>query len=514
MTVVPAIGQVSNIYACSRQLSFVPHLVSFPALGEFSLALKRFIKQLGESTEDPYWAAFIRSLKRHQFDLSAAPWPAGRLQERTRERQRDAMERLENCHLMYPALAEPARSVVATLDAVANCDHSSMLEGLEAIANGIQDGQKVAIVITESRLVDTARAAIATMPDYAQWPVLVPRNVRGPDTYDCFVVIGSPSWYRRAKYIFSAPRASAIHVVCYDWMSIRWQPEPALAAPTKGSAQARHIQFEYTPSVPGVTDEDVIPLMADVDSLLRRIERERAVNGDHQLIEARLLVLEGDKGVFIEAEGDATVLVIDLNQGAEQRVRPSVHQDLERGLYILLRTEGGGDYIVPVADQILGDQAEDLRDRQVTWKARLRLAVKKNGIDETVESLHHYGSTVASHQNLRNWMKDRTIATNDPQDFFAIMELVGLRGEAQSYWNAMLTIRRAHQRAGRKIRRQLVEQVNKSDLAELERIGMMEFTLDEKTGGSLTAYRIKSVAERTVEVMPYRIDTPFPFEDL
>ena len=514
MTVVSAMGKASSVYACSRQWSLIPHLISFPELGKFSFALKQFMKLLDSSIEDPYWTGFIRSLKRYQFDLSATPWPVGRRQEYTRESRRNAAEQLQRCELMYPAFVEPARALVATLDAIESCEHEPLLAELQATASGVKDGQRAAVIITESRLVSIAREAIATVPDYAQWPVLVPRNVRGLDTYDCLAVIGSPGWYRRAKYVFSAPRSSAIHVLCYDWMSVRWQPEPALVAPAKGSSQGRQIRMEYTPSVPGVTDEDVIPLMADVDSLLRRIERERAVNGDHQLIEARLLVLEGDKGVFIEAEGDATVLVIDLNQGAEQRVRPSVHQDLERGLYILLRTEGGGDYIVPVADQILGDQAEDLRDRQVTWKARLRLAVRKNGIDETVESLRHYGSTVASHQNLRNWMQDRTIATNDPQDFFAIMELVGLRDEAQSYWNAMLTIRRAHQRAGRKIRRQLVEQVNKSDLAELERIGMMEFTLDEKTGGSLTAYRIKSVAERTVEVMPHRIDTPFPLEDL
>ncbi len=77
-----------------------------------------------------------------------------------------------------------------------------------------------------------------------------------------------------------------------------------------------------------------------------------------------------------------------------------------------------------------------------------------------------------------------------------------------------LTCAQIIQKAGTKIRRQLVQQVNKSDLAELERIGLMEFTLDKKTGGSLTAYRIKSLAERTVEVLPHRVDTPFPLEDL
>jgi hypothetical protein len=506
--------QVNQVYACSRQLSLTSHMISFPALGEFSHALKRFKTLLGESLEEPYWASFIRPLKRYLFDLSAAPWPARGLQEYTRLCQRNAAGQVERFHLMNPSLVEPARALVSALDAIALCDHDPVLEELQVIANGVKDSQIAAIIITESRLVSTAREAIATAPDYAQWPVLVPRNVRRLDTYDCFSVIGSPSWYRRAKYIFSAPRASAIHILCYDWMSIQWQPESALAAPVKGSSEARQIRIEYSPAIPGVTDEDVIPLIADIDSVLKRAERESGNDSDHQPVEARLLVLESDKGVFIESEGDATVLVIDLNQGVDQRVRRIVHRNVEPGLYILLRTESGGNYIVPVADQILGNRAEELRERQQTWKARLRLAVRERGIDEVVKVLRDHGSTVASYQNLRNWMQERTIATNDRQDFFAIMELAGLSDEAQSYWDTMLAIRRAHQKAGSKIRRQLVEQVNKGDLAELERIGLMEFTLDEKTGGSLTAYRIKSMAERTVEVLPHLIDTPFPLEDL
>lgn len=514
MTDVPAMDQVSNVYACSRQLSLIPHLISFPALGKVSLALRQFIKLLGESLGDPYWGNFIRPLKRYQFDLSAAPWPAQGIQEYTRECQRSATEQLQRCHLMYPALVDPARELVATLDTIAICDHDPVLEELQTIANSVQDGQRAALIVTESRLVSIAREAITTAPGYAQWPVLVPRNVRGLDTYDCFAVVGSPAWYRRAKYIFSAPRASTIHVLCYDWMSIRWQPEPALVAPVKGSSQGRQIQIEHSPVDGGVTDADVIPLTADIEGVLRTAEQESGYDSDDAPIVARLLVLEGDKGVFIEAEGDATVLVIDLAQGADQRVRRIIYRNIEHGLYILLRTESGGDYVVPVADQILGNQAEELREQQQTWKARLRLTVRENGIDETVKALRNRGSIVASYQNLRNWMQDRTIATNDQQDFFAIMDLTGLRDYALMYWEAMVTIRRAHAKAGRKIRRQLVEQVSKSDLVELERIGLMEFTLDEKTGGSLTAYRIKSMAERTVEVLPHRIDTPFPLEDL
>lgn len=507
------ITKASKVYACNRTLSLTPHFISFPALRDFSLSLRQFLKRLGGDLEVPYWSEFIRPLKRYRFDLCAAPWPATLLREYTRERQIEARKHLLPCYQMYPSLAEPAHVLISTMEAIAGCDHDPVLEGFQSIADGFSDSDRVAIIITESRLVSIARQAIATVPDYAQWPVLVPQNVRGLDTYDCMIVIGSPGWYSQDKYVFGAPRAPNIHILCYDWMAINWRHEPSLTAPLKGSLKARQIPINYTPDIPGTSDDDIIPPKVDIDSVLRQAQKEPAYEGDHPVL-ARLLVLEDDKGVFIEVEGDATNLVIDLNQDKEQRVRRIIHRNIVSGLYILLRTAGGGDYIVPVADQILGDRAEELREMQGTWKARLRLNAKQNSLEETVSALLNDGSKVASYQNLRNWMQDRTIATHDEDDFLAIMKLVGLQDSAQRYWNAMKDIRRAHARAGRQIRRQLMQQVNKSDLAELERVGYMEFALEGKNAGSLTAYRIKTVARQDIEVHPRRINTPFTLEDM
>lgn len=509
-----SLAKVNSVYNCGRTLTLIPHTISFPALGEFSVKLSQFIRSLGEDLEDPYWSDFIRPLKRYRFDLCAAPWPAHALQDFTRERQRQAAKHLLTCQQMFPSLTAPAESIIAKLEAVAECTQDPVLEGMQSIAERVSDGQRAAIVITESRLVGIAREAIATAPDYAQWPVFVPRNIRGLVTYDSLVVIGSPSWYRRAKYVFSAPRASSIHILCYDWMSVKWDPEPSLAAPIQGHSRGRHISITYTPTTPGVTDEEIIPPAADIDKVLREAESDSDSGNDHEPVTARLLVLEDDKGVFIEAEGDATFLAIDLSQEMKRRVRRIIHRNVEPGLYILLRTVGGGDYVVAVANRILGDRRKELREMQQKWKALLRLAVRKDGADRTIRALKDYGSQVASYQNLRNWMKDRTIATNDLEDFLAIMQVIGLRDESGQYWQAMRTIRRAHGKAGRRIRRQLLEQVNQSDLTELERVGFMEFALNDNGGGQLTAYRIKSVADRTVEVLPSLVDDPFDLEDL
>ncbi len=134
--------------------------------------------------------------------------------------------------------------------------------------------------------------------------------------------------------------------------------------------------------------------------------------------------------VSIEAGGNAQVRIIDLN---ETRISASVwflSSQIERDMYILLRSAGGGDYVVPVADRLLGEHADELREMQQTWKARLRLLVKREGMDETVATLNRHGSRIASYQNIRNWMNDRSIATEDYEEFSAILEPVGLGEEA------------------------------------------------------------------------------------
>jgi len=58
----------------------------------------------------------------------------------------------------------------------------------------------------------------------------------------------------------------------------------------------------------------------------------------------------------------------------------------------------------------------------------------------------------------------------------------------------------------------LLEQVDKSDLADLRRKGILDFELPDKDAGSLTAFRIGAIAGKTTLVAHYRIGAPIPPE--
>ena len=97
-------------------------------------------------------------------------------------------------------------------------------------------------------------------------------------------------------------------------------------------------------------------------------------------------------------------------------------------------------------------------------------------------------------------MWERSIRPRGYADFLAIMRLVGLADEAPHYWSAMAQIDSAHIKAGQLIRRMLLEQVTKADLAELDRVGSMEFDLPGRGTGRMIACRAIRVSDEPIMV--------------
>ena len=52
-------------------------------------------------------------------------------------------------------------------------------------------------------------------------------------------------------------------------------------------------------------------------------------------------------------------LVIDTSEFGHVQVRRTPVDELEPGMYLLLRTAGGGDYIAPLADRLMGQRAAE-----------------------------------------------------------------------------------------------------------------------------------------------------------
>jgi hypothetical protein len=167
-------------------------------------------------------------------------------------------------------------------------------------------------------------------------------------------------------------------------------------------------------------------------------------------------------------------------------------------MFILLRTSGGGDYIVPVANRILknsGEDVEKIRNLQQEWKGRLKLAVKCQSLQAVSQNLVKQGSQIAKNElNIRNWMSELSIKPRKEKDFEAILKFIGLRDRCNEFYEAAYLLDTAHRSAGKHIRKLLLQEVCNADLTQLEQLGSMEFELEQAEGGSMTAFRVVDIA--------------------
>jgi hypothetical protein len=519
------LDEVSEVYSTCGDVIIERHRVRHRYFEEFSVGLRRFELALSDGDgEDDYWRWFLRRVKRYRFELSAAPLPFGCQVIMPHDSVAELGQRLTRCEMLYPHLAPQARGLVGMISRLVELNENPILDRLleisalpQAANNGHRD---LAVVVKEPRLIPILKDVLASLPFDHNMEIVSEAQLRGGDCYNELAVVGPSRWF--TGYVFEAPRASRIHIVHYGCIRDEYRQFPAFvgSAKTQPSSSSRR----HTSVVVERTD-DAIPVSAqveyvDVDDLLpsvdlsqisNRISREPGSGADLEEVEARLFQLEGRIGVFLEAEG-RSAMVIDLEEEGEASVGRMAASAIEPGMFVLLRESGGGDYIVPVADKILGKHAESVRKIQRLWKERLRQAVRGRGAMAVSVEMLDRGSIRANETNVRHWMSERNIRTEDYRDFAAIMDVVGMSGDAQKCWQIMGMIDSAHRKAGRVIRKMLLKQVMNSDLSELVQLGRMRFELTETGSGSMVAYRVVAVSPTVARIPVWQVARQFELE--
>src|SRR5581483_2975479 len=244
------------------------------------------------------------------------------------------------------------------------------------------------------------------------------------ETYQSLLVVGPAYWYTDG--VFAAPPALAIEVVCYSWMRSRWRPSTGFLNPARGNRE----QLGLAQDDNAENEEPWQEPWPEVNwgRIFQREERDQARHPEPEsanLVEARVFSLAGGFAVFLEEDTASRSLVIDTEAEGEARVQRLPNRDIVPGMFVLLRTEGGGDYVAAVADQILGGDATRYRESQKRWKDALRSRIRAMGLFATCIRLLELGSVKADEQNVRNWVSPSNIRTRDRADFDAIMRLIG-----------------------------------------------------------------------------------------
>lgn len=515
----------SAVYSCSSNIVVRHHRVSHDAFREFSFRLRNFERALGEEVENEYWRTFVRRLKRYRFETTAAPLPFGNRVLMPPELLGWLDDHLRQCRDIYSPFADASGELIASLKRLVEANENPLLTSLDEIAAETSEG--LAVLIKESRLIPLLEDVLkANFSFLRNLEIVSESQLTGGTCYEELACIGPSRWFK--EHIFIAPRAPRIHVLHFNWIRDQWRPSAVFIGSAKGRAIS---QTSDSQRVTGDNEQaasaddsprerylevDELTLTLDLTQISNRFARANtsATTGfEHEDTEARLFQLEGKAGVFLDAEDGSTALVIDMEEEEQGRVKRITTSAIEPGMYILLRAGGGGDYIIPVADKILGERADSRRKFQRLWKAKLHEAVRANGAYVACQRLKSFGSTRANEVNLRNWMSERNIRTEDPRDFHAIMQLVGLGADAVRCWQIAGEIDRAHRQAGRHIRRLLLRQVLASDLRELEQRGRMQFELSDSGGASVVAMRVVAIAPTVTRISLSHLGRQFELEE-
>lgn len=504
------IQRIDQVYKAAQKLELVYHVLENPDLEQFSNLVNSFAWNLGDSKEDPTWGRILGQIKRFRFDLHAAPLTNYDVSEKCRDLENRLKEYHHFVTTAYPNLTSPLEDIRNAILFLASSPANLLLQDVIHLMESISNAN-VGVLIKEPRHLRLVNRSLSANHSEPPLNVTTPASLTGLAVYDELIVIGSPHWF--PDYVFTAPRANRIHIMYYRWAGKRWIPQQVFHPSfvpnehrKKKNEQDRGVERE----APDSLVESILPTL-DWSSIIASAKANRQSTNDYDDIEeAHLCLLENDHVVFIEHDENASLIVVDLEE--EERVQRIKTRRLQPGMYILLRTEGGGDYIVPLADRIMGTRAVELRTKQREWKAILKKHVEKYGADELVNQLHSCGSKHANRQNIYNWMKPRGIRTGDISDLRAILCLSGQESEIEDLWNTLKTIEKAHRKAGFHIRELLLDAITETDLTELVQTGYQVFELAERNAGQMAAFRVLEIASEVTEVSHWEIGVPFELE--
>ena len=494
-------------YQVASDCSIESFGVAEQGLQVFDERLLELKRSLAEDAADDYWRQGLSWLNRCRFNLMATPLPSSHSRLGGLTAVVLSREHFKHCDQVYPQAHAAVEGVLSALvDVVLQGSDALSIAIVEACADVAESG-RVCVVLPTLGFESAVASHLRSVSGLRGLAVLRPAQIASKRSYDLLLIVGRSVWYRRGSWIFSTPRASRTVVVCHEWLLDRELPAAQVFTQSHIGVTAVRLRTETSASIV-VDNFDDGGMEIDWELLAHQLPREASGDDLADVVVARLLLLVDGRAAFVGASDDSRVQILLPEEKSGGRIGWLPAGDVVPGSFVLLRSEGGGDLVAVVADRLLGEDAPKLRTMQANWKAGLARRVETEGIDVVVASLRARGVARASRGNLANWMSPRSLRTADETDFVAIMDLVGLRGEARMYWNAMGVLHEAHQRAGHEIRRQLEDVVERTDLDELDTNGLLDFTL-EAGGGTLTAFRVEDVSPQTHEVPYQRLGEPF-----
>ena len=222
------------------------------------------------------------------------------------------------------------------------------------------------------------------------------------------------------------------------------------------------------------------------------------------LVEARKTLLAGGFATWLD-DGDR-IRVIDPEQPTGERVTFQKIDRVSRGTYLLLRQDDSErEAIYRASLEVLGERGIEVSDSQQRWKTLLEDRLRSRGDAQVLEELAAAG--VTSPDRARAWTEPNLYRPQKDDNFKALLRWLGLPEEP--YFSNATTLRKMIPKVVGRIRDQLEQIVDPSNLEQLEEQGFLKLEIESGKFGTLLASRVLSIAPYHQRVRFDEVRKPF-----
>lgn len=535
MTVIAELENAYKAMEVAASAGWTVTEVDWPVLEKFHQSLRLFESRLQFQQLDDVWRPFLRYCRSFRFFLVATPLPASQIIAQMRGWRKIEGVSLEQLKLHLDDRARTLYSeVLQAFDELQNECENRLCEHAVAELNATgAEGRRVAVLSPDARLSEEIQNHLAKQLNHDILMCMRPVELKHRMIFDELLVFGPAA--RRfsdgSEFVYAAPRATSLRLytpVCfptsvpspYQLEGSPHQSRDDGGTSALGSFAAATVKrpghaLTCTRSPEEALDQEwmnSLPQLSVPEGVFSDNETEE--NWDNEPVSAKQVLLGADHAVFLDPDGSVYRIIQERNEGGDTWICSGVEhtdvRDLGAGDVLLFQAEGGGSMVAEIADQLLGENAERYREAQGLWKSKLRThLVDHSDTYGVLDLLRNEGSSIRTAATVRNWCGSWNIGPGSWMDFQRLLDVIGLRGDRDSIFQATNAIRAAHRKAGFQLATRLLKMMKGQSLGELMRCGVQRFHGADGMTNCKVAYEVVAVLPDQCEVPPNRLNQPF-----
>jgi hypothetical protein len=216
-----SIGSATEVYGNASRCEIIRHSVDHTLLADVSRSLRALVQSLGDEAADEHWRQTLGPVRKLAFSFCSVPLPFAQAVVSAGTDWGKVHRQVRLSQQMFPDSHESLADLVQKLERLSAENSSPLIGPLEDL---LRQCGSLSVMIRNPRMNQAAAAYFAGNPNLRNARVVSAAQLRGAHMCDVLAAIGPCGWF--PEYVFSAPRAAAIHVISYRWIRDGWKPGP------------------------------------------------------------------------------------------------------------------------------------------------------------------------------------------------------------------------------------------------------------------------------------------------